>query len=70
MSVECFAEIVKGNRKSCLCLDYKRCIGHENCSTYKTKEQCELENEKRIERLWSLPGLQREHICNKYNITL
>ena len=66
---KCFAE-VEGKKPKCKILTYTHCIGRENCSSYKTKEQCELEARKCIQRIRNLPPKESKYISQKYCIDL
>ncbi len=58
-AVDCFAY----KRNSCTALKVKKC---EGCSFYKTKEQFELDQEKALERIYTLDIAKQKHISETY----
>lgn len=68
---KCFAErCTIDGRTACRILSIRKCMGYEKCSSYKTKEQCDEQNKKCMERLMLLPLEKRIHISEKYGLRL
>lgn len=67
---ECFAYDGSINiRGRCRCLTVMQCPGTE-CSSYKTRKQCEEEAEKTRQRLRKLPYDEQEQIMFKYKVKI
>lgn len=65
----CFA-LAGHDKPKCNILTHPNCIGYENCSSYKTKKQCEKERVMCLKRLQSLPEAEQKHIEQKYNVKI
>ena len=58
---DCFAY----KRNSCMALNVKQC---ENCSFYKTQEQFNKDQEKALDRIYSLDEKLQKHIFETYHL--